>query len=87
MEVWVRNDWPPENHPTPPDFDISPNRAYRAVAESKRLSLKHNWVCYRDAKFYYMADRFGMSIDASNVAKRGVRVHGKTGQVDVSGGQ
>jgi hypothetical protein len=82
IQVWTKNNWPPENHQTFQEFYISPRQAYRAVAKSRRLSLKHHWVCYRDDKFYYIADTFGKNIDASNVVKYGLKINGVTGLIE-----
>jgi len=81
VEVWTKKGWPPEDYPTPNGFRISPFQAFRAVAQSKRLSLKHNWFCFRDSQFYYIADSFEKSISAKNAVKHGIRIDGDTGQL------
>lgn len=82
VQVWIKKGWPPEKHQTPQGFHVSPFQAFTAVAKSKKLSLKHHWVCYRDDKFYYIADTFGKTIDASNVVKQGIRINGQTGKIE-----
>ncbi|HHY85886.1 MAG TPA: hypothetical protein GYA07_10215 [Verrucomicrobia bacterium] len=81
-EVWTKQGWPPPETPTPAGFKVSPNEAFKAVAESKRLSLKHRWICFRDDKHYYIADTFGKAADAKTAAKHGVKVNGVTGAIE-----
>jgi len=52
IEVWTKQGWPPTNAPTPTGFKVSPQEAYRIVAKSKKLSLKHRWMCFRDDRHY-----------------------------------
>lgn len=81
LEVWTQDDWPPEGHPTAPGFKVSPYNAFRNVAKSKRLSFKHKWGCFRDDKFYYVADTFAKTINASNVKQYAVKIDGTTGEI------
>jgi len=60
IEVWTKQGWPPTDSPTPTGFKVTPEGAYRIVAKSKKLSLKHRWmICFRDDSRYYIADVFG----------------------------
>jgi hypothetical protein len=81
-EVWTKQGWPPPETPTPNGFKVSPSEAFKVVAESKKLSLKHRWICFRDDKHYYIADVFGKSADAKTAAKYGVKVNGATGVIE-----
>lgn len=81
-EVWTKQGWPPPETPTPNCFKLSPSEAFNAVAESKKLSLKHRWICFRDDKHYYIADVFGKSGNAKAAAKYGVKVNGTSGVIE-----
>lgn len=81
-EVWTKQGWPPPETPTPAGFKVSPSEAFKVVAESKKLSLKHRWICFRDDKHYYIADTFGKAADAKTAAKHGIKVSGVTGAIE-----
>ncbi len=82
IEVWTTEGWPPANTPIPSGFKVTPEEAYRIVAKSKRLSLKHKWICFRDDTNHYLADAFGKSKSARTALKCGVKVNGGTGTMD-----
>ena len=78
VQVWGVGE-SPEDAPTPPGFKVTPAGAYRAVADSHRLSLKHNWACYHDDRNYYVFDSFITKATPENALRHGVRVNGETG--------
>jgi len=82
IEVWTKSGWPPEDMSGPNSFNITPRDAFILVAESKRLSLKHQWICYRDDTHYFVADAFAQPISGRAALKYGVRVNGSTGVVE-----
>jgi len=82
VEVWTKEGGPPPEMQAPMGFKLSPNQAYEIVARSKKLSLKHNWICYRDQRYYYVADAFGQSSSAKTALKLGVKVNGTTGAIE-----
>ena len=82
IEVWKTAGWPPAEMAAPEGFRVTPREAYRVVAESHRLSLKHKWVCFRDRNYYYIADAFGEDGRAKTAAKQGVRVNGMSGAIE-----
>ena len=82
IEVWTKEGWPPANAPVPSGIKETPAEAYRIVAKSKKLSLKHKWICFRDEKQYYIADAFGKPDAAKTALKYGVKVNGSTGAID-----
>lgn len=81
IEVWTQPGWPPEDLSAPASFKLTPAQAYIAVAQSKRLSLKHQWFCFRDAQGYYIADGFGRRASARAALQHGIRVDGRTGNL------
>ncbi len=82
IEVWTKDGWPPSEMQATEGFKISPNDAYQIIARSKKLSLKHDWICYRDQRYYYIADAFGQSSSAKTALKLGVKVNGSTGEIE-----
>ena len=82
IEVWTKEGWTPADTPVPSGFKVPPEEAYRIVAKSKRLSLKHGWICFGDDKYYYIADAFGKANAARTALKYGVRVNGSTGAME-----
>ena len=82
IEVWTKKGWPPTDSPTPNGFKVTPEQAYRIVAKSKKLSLKHRWICFRDDTRYYIADVFGKSGTAKTAAKYGVKVNASSGAIE-----
>jgi hypothetical protein len=82
IEVWTKQGWPPTNAPAPAGFKVTPEEAYQIVARSKKLSLKHRWICFRDDTHYYIADAFGKSDTAKTALKYGVKVNGDSGAVE-----
>jgi hypothetical protein len=81
IEVWTQAGWPPDHLSAPASFKLTPKEAYTAVAQTKRLSLKHQWFCFRDDQYYYIADAFGRSPSAKAALQDGVRVDGRKGTV------
>lgn len=83
-EVWnTSKEWPPEEMEPPPGFNISPANAFKIVAESKKLSLKHHWICFHDTSFYYIADTFGkLSLNYKALKKNAVKINGQTGKIE-----
>ena len=81
-EMWTKPGWPPADAIAPKGFNVTPEEAYRIVAKSKKLSLKHRWFCFRDAKHYYIADAFGKSVTAKTALRYGVKVNGSTGAIE-----
>jgi len=79
IEVWTQPGWPPEDLPPPDTFKLSPNAAFAAAARSRKLSLKHQWFCFRDDRYYYIADAFGRTVSAQAARRHGVCVDGQTG--------
>jgi hypothetical protein len=79
--ILVSKGWPEIKMPPPAGFEITPYEAFSIVEESSKLSSKHKWVCYRDEKFYYLCDSFGLRITAENVMRLGVKVDGQTGSI------
>ena len=82
VEVWIAEGHPPEQMPTPPGFKLTPSDAYDIVRASKRLSLKHNWACYRDGSNYYIYDTFGSAVSAKNARRHSVKINGVTGSLE-----
>ena len=82
IEVWTKEGWPPADTPVPSGFNLTPQEAYRIVAKSKTLSLKHEWICFRDDKDYYIAEAFGKFNAARAALKFGVKVNGSTGAME-----
>ena len=78
VEIWNQPGWPPESMPAPAGFTVTPAEAYVAVADSKRLSLKHAWFCFRDESDYYIAEAFGRTANAANARRHGIRVNGQS---------
>lgn len=81
IEIWTKTEWPPEKLNAPKGFKINPYEAFLIIAENKKLSLKHRWICYRDDKYYYIADTFSHPPNADTALKYGIRVNGQTGEV------
>jgi|ERR1043166_1308041 hypothetical protein len=81
IQVWKTAGWPPAEMPAPEGFKLTPRDAYRVVAESRKLSLKHKWICFRDSHSYYIADTFGQSVRARTATERGIRVNGISGAI------
>lgn len=83
-EVWNNSKkWPPEEMGPPPGFNISPANAFKIVAESKKLSMKHHWICFHDTSFYYIADTFGtLSLNYGALKKNAVKINGQTGKIE-----
>jgi len=81
-EVWVKDGWPPVEMAAPSGFQITPRSAFKIVAESKKLSPKHKWICYRDEVFYYVADAFIQPSKEKTAIQYGIRINGQTGAVE-----
>ena len=82
VEVWTTQGLPPTDSPTPTGFKVTPEEAYRIVAESKKLPMKHRWICFRDDSRYYIADVLGKSDTANTAANYGVKVNGSSGAIE-----
>lgn len=82
IEVWTKQGWPPADAPAPNGFKVTPEEAYKIVAKSKKLSLKHRWICFRDTQHYYIADAFGKSDTAKTALKYGIKVNGNSGAIE-----
>jgi hypothetical protein len=83
-ETWNNSkEWPPEEMEPPPGFNISPANAFKIVAESKKLSLKHQWICFNDTSFYYIVDTFGkLSLNYKTIKRNAVKINGRTGKIE-----
>src|SRR5688500_12078002 len=75
VRVWGPRE-SPEDSPAPPGFKVTPSGAYRAVADSHRLSLKHHWASYRDDHHYYVFDTFITKATPKDALRHGVRING-----------
>lgn len=82
VEVWTGNGWPAKNMDTPESFTVSPWEAYQIAAKSKRISLKHKWICYRDNQYYFISDSFGKKNSAETVLKYGLKINGISGRIE-----
>lgn len=82
VEVWTEDSWPAKDINTPASFLVSPWQAYQIAAESKRISLKHKWICYRDNQYYYIADSFGKKKSAETARKYGLQINGVSGRIE-----
>jgi hypothetical protein len=82
IEVWTGSDWPPKDMDAPESFSVSPWEAFQIAAKSKRISLKHKWICYRDDQSYYIADSYGKRVNAITAFKYGLKINGITGEVE-----
>ncbi len=82
IEVWKSASWPPAQMPAPEGFKVTPREAYRAVADSQKLSVKHKWSCYRDGSHYYIADTFGELAPTRTAALHGIKVNGVSGAIE-----
>lgn len=82
VEVWTENGWPPRDMDTPNSFTVSPWEAYKIAAGSKRISLKHKWICYRDNQYYFIADSFGKKNSAETAVKYGLQINGISGRIE-----
>jgi hypothetical protein len=80
-QVWI-GEAPPTSMAAPDGFMVSPYDAYRAVVDSRRISQKHRWAFFRDDEHYYVMDTFTTKGTAKNAQRLGVRVNGRSGQVE-----
>jgi hypothetical protein len=82
IKVWTSQGWPSGEASVPAGFEVTPEEAFVIVAKSKNLSMKHRWICFRDDRYYYIADAFGRSDTARTALDYGVKVNGINGAIE-----